>query len=124
MSPDRFNEVWGRFNWCAGYLQAVQDIQVQNEVSLAVIAMTGVKLAGPDKATQYAFDTLRGACIPDNAPLIQLARVLVKWLRDHPERLHEPKVILTTAALRDAFLCQQPSPKEDPKGKRAVVKSQ
>jgi Rap1a immunity proteins len=76
---------------------------------------TGVTLAGPDKAKAFALDSLRVACLPDNATLLQLARVLVKWLREHPERLHEPKSVLTTAALRDAFPCQQPTPKEAPK---------
>jgi hypothetical protein len=30
----------------------------------------------------------------------------VKWLRDHPERLHEQKSVLTLEALRGAFPCQ------------------
>jgi hypothetical protein len=112
LSGDKSAEKMQQFNWCAGYLEATHDVLLQNDVNLTVIAMTGVTLAGPDKAREYAFDTLRVACIPDQAPILQLARVLVKWLREHPERLHELKSILTTAAFRDAFPCQHPTPKE------------
>ena len=44
-------------------------------------------------------------CIPDEASIGQLARVLVKWLREHPERLHELKSFLVIEALRDNFPC-------------------
>lgn len=114
LSGDRFTEQMGKFNWCAGYLQATQDAASLTEVNLALIAMTGVTLAGPDKVREYAFQTLRGACIPDKASVLQLARVLVKWLREHPERLHESKGILLVAALKDAFPCAAPTPTADP----------
>lgn len=112
LSGNGFTEQMTKFGWCAGYLQATQDALITTEVKLAIIAMTGVTLSGPDKAKEYALDSLRVACIPEKAPILQLARVLVKWLREHPERLHELKSILTTAALKDAFPCQQPTPKE------------
>lgn len=91
LNGDRFTEKMGQFNWCAGYLGATQDIFLQNFVNIGVFGMAGLTLGGPDKLKQYALDTLRGPCIPDNATVLQLARVLVKWLREHPERLHELK---------------------------------
>ncbi len=108
LSGDRFTERMGQLNWCAGYLAATQDVLLQNVVNLSVFGMAGVTLAGPDKVKQYAFDSLRGPCIPENGTLLQFARVLVKWLREHPERLHEAKSVLTMAAFKDAFPCQPP----------------
>ena len=36
----------------------------------------------------------------------QLRRVVVKYLKAHPEETHEPAVLLVTVALREAFPCQ------------------
>ena len=74
--------------------------------------MAGLTFGGPQKLKQHAVESLRGPCFPDRAPILQLARVLVKWLREHPERLHEIKSILTTAAFRESFPCEQTPPKE------------
>jgi|ERR1035438_4150642 hypothetical protein len=116
LSNERFTEKMGQFNWCAGYLAATQDVLLQNFVNLGVMGMAGVTLAGPDKVKHYAFLSLRGPCIPDNAALLQLGRVLIKWLREHPERLHELKSVLTMAAFTDSFPCEQTtSPKEPAK---------
>ena len=49
------------------------------------------------------------ACFPDKAPTGELARVLVKWLRYHPERLHEGKSFLAIEAFRSAFSCVAPA---------------
>lgn len=42
----------------------------------------------------------------------QGARILVKWLKEHPEKLHIDSNIVALAALREAFPCQpeEPSP--------------
>lgn len=37
----------------------------------------------------------------------QAARIVVKYLRAHPERLHEPAVLLVTLALSEAFPCRK-----------------
>jgi hypothetical protein len=112
LSGHMFIEKMGQINWCAGYLGATQDILLQNHVNLGIMAMAGLKLCRPDKIKQYVFDALKGPCIPDDATPLQLARVLVKWLHEHPGRLHELKSPLTMAALTDAFPCQQAAPKE------------
>ncbi len=51
-------------------------------------------------------NTSEMTCIPKELNQAQMVRVLVKWLRDHPERLHEPIVILSIGAFHDVFPCQ------------------
>jgi hypothetical protein len=112
LNADRFTERTGQINWCAGYLSATQDMLGQSYANLIFMGAAGVTLAGPDKEKHAVFDDFRGPCVPDNATLLQVARVLVKWLREHPERLHEPKGALTIASLHDAFPCQPPIPQQ------------
>ena len=50
--------------------------------------------------------------IPDGVSVAQIARVLVKWLREHPERLHETKNLLVMDALNDGFPAQGQGEKE------------
>jgi hypothetical protein len=47
-----------------------------------------------------------GVCIPEKVPPLQLARVVVKWLREHPEKLHEPISGLVTDAINAGFPCK------------------
>ncbi len=106
LSNDLYNEQMMKFAWCTGYLQAVNDAAISAEVNIFIISKLGVTLAGPDKAREYAFNTFRGVCIPDKVPLLQLARVIVKWLHEHPERLHELISRLVKDAINDAFPCK------------------
>lgn len=47
-------------------------------------------------------------CLPKNGiENGQAARVVVKYLRDHPEQLHENDFVLAMRALRDAFPCSE-----------------
>ena len=78
LSGDRFVEQMGKINWCAGYLQAARDVASLTHINLALIGMTGVTLAGPDKARDNAFNSLQPPCIPDKASILQIARVVVK----------------------------------------------
>jgi len=51
---------------------------------------------------------LKGAalfCAPNSMTNGQAARIVVKYLRDHPEELHQPDSVLTFTALRAAFPC-------------------
>jgi Rap1a immunity proteins len=112
LSSDKFTERMGQFNWCAGYLQGTEDVYELNFINLGIFGMAGLKFEGPEKLTQYAVESFRGPCFPDKAPILQLARVLVKWLREHPEKLHELKSTLTTEAFKESFPCKQTPPKE------------
>jgi len=120
LTGDAFAEKVGQLDWCAGYLGAVQDMLVQVHVNLMMMPLTKVTLEGPDKAKAYWLDSLNVACVPDDkVPILQLARVVTKWLREHPERLHELKGTLTVAALRDAFPCQRANPSQEASPKEA-----
>ena len=44
-------------------------------------------------------------CQPKISTNAEAARIVVKYLRDHPERLHEDEFILALAALNAAFPC-------------------
>jgi|SRR5215467_6927235 len=45
-------------------------------------------------------------CAPKEMQIGQAVRVIVKYLRDHPERLHERGIILALTALQDGFPCK------------------
>jgi Rap1a immunity proteins len=125
LSSDAFSAQMMKFAWCSGYLQAVHDAATSAEVNVYLISKLGVTLAGPDKAREYAFNTLRGVCIPEKVPLLQLARVVVKWLHEHPEKLQEPINGLVTDAINDAFPCTPvttPEPAKPQDVKPAVAK--
>ena len=45
------------------------------------------------------------ACLPPNITNAQAARVLVRFLSEHPELLHEGETLLVMKALHEAFPC-------------------
>ena len=49
---------------------------------------------------------LKHACPPSKASTAQAARIVVKYLRDNPERLHMPASVLVTDAIRSSFPCK------------------
>jgi len=49
---------------------------------------------------------MKHACPPSNASTAQIVRVVVKYLRDNPERLHLPASVLVTDAIRSSFPCK------------------
>jgi hypothetical protein len=106
--------------WCAGYVEATEDRVEVWRIGAAIQVMAAVNAGQPAPAHMHADEDFAATCFPDGAPVAQLARVLVKWLRDHPEKLHEPKSLLVMEAFRDAFPCQsakeanKPSPKPQP----------
>ena len=46
-----------------------------------------------------------GLCTPDGATVLQMARGVVNYLKDHPEQLHGDEVGLIFLALTEAFPC-------------------
>jgi hypothetical protein len=84
------------------------------------MASSGVTLSGPDDAKRVALNLLRYARVPENVTYLQVARIVVKWLREHPERLHEPRMILMRDALSEAFpKPAAPETKEQPNSEKA-----
>lgn len=51
----------------------------------------------------------RLACLPQGTTIGQAVRVVVKYLEEHPERLHEGKPVLVSSALGAAFPCSDES---------------
>lgn len=47
------------------------------------------------------------ACIPRSATMGELARVVVKFLNDHPNKLHESYRFLAILALADGYPCKR-----------------
>jgi hypothetical protein len=78
--------------WCVGWIAgALQLTKLHNE-------WTGLTKQKP---------TLVQFCVPDpGIPVIQAARVVVKYMKAHPEQLHEDGMGLTIAPLRDSFPCK------------------
>lgn len=49
---------------------------------------------------------MKHACPPSNASTEQAVRVVVKYLRENPERLNMPASVLVTDAIRSSFPCK------------------
>ena len=57
-------------------------------------------------------ETMTGAfCIPAEVTLGQKYRVATKFMRDHPEKTHEPTNLLIVQAITEAFPCAKVSGK-------------
>lgn len=57
-----------------------------------------VKFIGEDHPALYV-------CAPDEVRTTQYVRIVVNYLQDHPERLHEKGANLALSALIDAYPC-------------------
>jgi hypothetical protein len=91
-------------HWCVGYISGFRE-------GFDAMAMVSTK-------TYEGYLTLKSTyiCFPNEHTIGQDARVLVKFLSDHPERLHEAARILVLAAFEKAYPCEQ-KPKPKPKVK-------
>ena len=94
--------------WCLAYMQGFSD------------GWEGSTLAHSKDYEDYRKTAQTIFCIPAEVTLGQEIRVVVKWLQDHPERLHHEASAEIVAALRTAFPC--PSQPETPKATKAPVK--
>lgn len=97
-----------KFGWCVGYLQATQEHIVNWRMSAGIQLMAQEGQGKMSSPFIRADETFVNTCIPNKASVAQLARVVVKWLREHPEKLHEPKSFLVMEALKDNFPCSAP----------------
>ena len=50
-------------------------------------------------------DTSMFFCLPPEGIINQLMRVVVKYLQEHPEKLHDPDIAVASMALANAFPC-------------------
>ncbi len=44
-------------------------------------------------------------CVPEKVTYLQMTKIVVKYIEEHPEREHEPVAILIPDALFDVFPC-------------------
>lgn len=78
--------------WCIGWVAgALQLTKLHNEWTTVI----------KEKPALLQF------CVPDSGiPAMQAVRVVVKYLKEHPDQLHEDGMGLTIAALKDTFPCK------------------
>jgi hypothetical protein len=87
---------WIEAFYCLGYLSGARAaIGFERDINYAE-SVVRPKQTGPP---------VFRICIPEEATQDQLAKVVVKYLNDHPERLHEDAFLLVFAAYSDAFPC-------------------
>lgn len=80
--------------YCKGYLMGIVEEQF-------------VWAAADPPAPTGADPGVRHFCLPDALTPEQEVRVIVKWLEDHPEQLHEGALVVVHRALGEAFSCAQ-----------------
>jgi Rap1a immunity proteins len=75
--------------WCSGYLLGIDD-------------MRKFSATLPHRPTD---------CMPEGVTMVQVKRVVVDYLQEHPEELRYSSVVLVHNALKHAFPClAQPAP--------------
>lgn len=101
--------------WCAGHLQTMREMIIfwQIQVVKTVAILNGNQNPSTDELKTMMMKSSSMTCIPKEVNMEQMVRILVKWLRDHPERLHEAYTILTTDAFQDGFPCVVDTKKSD-----------
>jgi len=80
---DKQNQAGARAGLCVGFLDAYRQLAVMLPASA----------------------NLKLLCLPDGIGQEQLIRVLIKYLDQHPEKLHLPAAQLVYDATNDAFPC-------------------
>jgi uncharacterized protein YoaH (UPF0181 family) len=80
-------------SFCTGYLTGILDFDIT--------------LSHLENDKSGSKGVIRHICVPDGVSTGQAVRIVVKWLRNNPERLHYPASVLALAGLRDAFPCSK-----------------
>jgi hypothetical protein len=79
----------GKVNHCSGYLLGLKDMQtIWNETNKS-----------------YNRSDLSLICIPPEATVFELMKVVIKYLDDHPANLHDEKGLVVMKALLVAYPC-------------------
>src|SRR5258708_7305329 len=69
---------------------------------------------GVDDGIRMTFDAVnrpKPYCLSDEVTHGQMMRVLVKFIKDHPEKAHHQTRVLETESFMDAFRCKPPDKK-------------
>src|SRR6187200_2722005 len=93
------------YQWSGNaFLPYCQDAVEQRQNSVAGICLGYVAAASLYGA--HMREPLRN-CVPAELPTGQKIGVVIKYLEDHPTRLHEPFSVLVLEALRAAWPCKR-----------------
>jgi len=91
----RTGDTWGiqmmKQGWCAGHVQTMRNMTTfwQIQAVKTVALLNGEMNPSVEELTHLMTKALDFSCTPRAAKDPQLLRVVVKWLRDHPETVHE-----------------------------------
>ena len=58
-----------------------------------------------DTISVYEMEGCPLICIPEEVTMGQAMRVIMKYIKDHPEQLHAHAAVITIVALKGAFPC-------------------
>jgi len=83
-------------NRCQGFMEGLRD---GVGVAAAVIQHSNPKLNLKGSISDL------GICFPDEVNLLQVIRVVLKYVREHPEQAHSPSAVLVFTADLQAFPC-------------------
>jgi hypothetical protein len=83
-------------NRCQGFMQGLRDG--------VGVATTIIQHSNPALNLKGSVSDL-GICFPDGVVLLQDIRVVLKYIREHPEQAHLPSAVLVVAANLQTFPC-------------------
>ena len=102
---DSSKTVQAEYEWSGNaFLPYCQAVLAQRGTSVAGVCLGYV--AAASIYGRYMPEQLRN-CVPPELPTGQKIRVVVKYLEDHPTRLHEPFGVLVMQALRAGWPCKR-----------------
>ena len=91
-------------------LTACRDAEDGKPITVESAGCASYTMGSVDASRFYAalYDRelpFRVFCAPENVTPLQYVKIVVKFLRDHPEQLHRSQQLLTQDALHAAFPC-------------------
>lgn len=92
---------------CNVFVQLLDEGTMDQESAIDVGRCIGFMEATLNWGKLYEIKNPESAffCTPSDLKTGQAVRIIVKYMREHPEDLHEPKIFLVIAALRSAYPC-------------------
>ena len=87
---------------CIAYMQGIIEFDEASS-ALVIPHVACSKMKDEKGCTPYVRQTI---CIPEGVTVGRLARVVMKWLREHPEKLHYRASMVAYAAIYEAFPCK------------------
>lgn len=79
---------------CTGYIKGFDDMEI---IYASIIAGPSSSEADVKKYSLY--------CLPTGTTNVQMANIIVKFIKNHPEELNDDASLAAAKALREAFPC-------------------